>query len=253
MAEDSAKEGSKEKLKFFKQANGGSDDTAVTVAEVKEDRKEAPASADQERKVEQSTAHIGEVRVEAGPQRPKPELMPMLAPTLALAVRTLVILAIIVADAYAAYFLVVKGIAPRMAEAQVIRVAEEASAEDEAAAAEEVHTGEEVGTGEEAGTGVGSITPVEDIVINPAGSGGTRYLCATVALQSTQNAVADEVTEREPQIRDVLIEILSKCTVEDLSALSKRDELRAEIKVAVNDLLVSGEVVGVYFSNFVLQ
>jgi hypothetical protein len=40
MAEGSAKEGSKEKLKFFKKANGSSDDSAVTVAEGKEDRKE---------------------------------------------------------------------------------------------------------------------------------------------------------------------------------------------------------------------
>ena len=253
MAEDSAKEGSKEKLKFFKQANGGSDDSAVTVAEAKEDRTDAPAAANQEPKVEQRAADVDEARAETGPEGPKTPLMPMLAPTLALAVRTLVILAIIVADAYAAYFLVVKGIAPRMAEAQVVRAAEEASAENEAAAAEEVHAEEESGTGEGAGTGVGSITPVEDIVINPAGSGGTRYLCTTVALQSTQTSVADEVTEREPQIRDVLIEILSKRTVEDLSALATRDELRAEIKVAVNDILVSGEVVGVYFSNFVLQ
>jgi flagellar FliL protein len=247
MAEDSAKEGSKEKLKFFKKANGGSDESAVTVAEAKEDRKEAPTAADREPKVEQRAAKTEETPVDAGPEVPKADLMPMMAPTFALAVRTLVILAIIVADAYAAYFLVVKGIAPRMAEAQVVQAAREASAEEEAAAAEEVHAGEK------AGTGVGSITPIEDIVINPAGSGGTRYLCTTVALQSTEAVVADEVTDREPQIRDILIEILSKRTVEDLSALSTRNELRAEIKAAVNDLLVSGEVVGVYLSNFVLQ
>jgi len=172
----------------------------------------------------------------------------MVAPTLALAVRTLVILAIILADAYAVYFLVVKGIAPRMAEAQVIRAAQEADAvEEPAAETEEVHAeGESV-------AGVGSITPIEDIVVNPAGSGGTRYLCTTVALESTESMVADEVAEREPQIRDTLIEILSKRTVEDLSTLSVREELRGEIKIAVNDLLVSGEVVGVYLSNFVLQ
>ena len=65
--------------------------------------------------------------------------------------------------------------------------------------------------------------------------------------------VADEIAEREPQIRDILIEILSKRTVEEISVLSAREELRAEIKTAVNHLLVSGEVVGVYLSNFVLQ
>jgi len=247
MAEDSAKEGSKDKLKFFKQANGGSDETAVTVAEAKEDRKDARAAADQEPKVEQNAPEAERAQVEAPPNGARAPLMPTLAPTLALAVRTLVILAIIVADAYAAYFLVVNGIAPRIAEAHVVNTAREASAEKEAEATEEVRVGDK------GGTGVGSITPIEDIVVNPAGSAGTRYLCTTVALQSTGTVVADEVAEREPQIRDILIEILSERTVEDLSALATRDELRAEIKAAVNDLLVSGEVVGVYLSNFVLQ
>jgi len=253
MAEDSAKEGSKEKLKFFKEANGSSNDSAVTVAEAKEDPKgEAPVAAEKEPKVEQSKVEQNDVeKSEARPDTradaPKTPLMPMIAPTLALAVRTLVILAIIFADAYAAYFLVVKGIAPRMAEAQVVRAAREASAEEEAAAKEEVHAD---GT---AGTGVGTITPIEDIVVNPAGTGGTRYLCTTVALESIEPAVADEVAEREPQIRDALIEILSKRTVEDLTILSAREELRTEIEIAVNGLLVSGEVVGVYLSNFVLQ
>jgi flagellar FliL protein len=208
MAEDSAKEGSKEKLKFFKKANGGSDDTAVSVAEAKEDRTEAPAPAEQEPKAEQSATDAKEAKVEAQPEAATTPLMPMLAPTLALAVRTLVILAIIVADAYAAYFLVAKGIAPRMAEGQVVRAAREASAEEE----EEPAQAEEVHAGQKGGTGVGSITPIEDIVVNPAGSGGTRYLCTTVALQSEEAVVADEVSEREPQIRDIVIEILSKRT-----------------------------------------
>jgi flagellar FliL protein len=247
MAEDSAKEGSKEKLKFFKKTKGGSDDSAVTVADKKEDLEaEAQEAAEQQPRVEQAV-ETQEGGIESGTDREKASLIPLLAPTVALAVRTLVILAIILADAYAAYFLVVKGIAPRMAEAQVVRAAQEEIAKEEAAPAEEVHA--EAG----AAPGVGTITPIEDIVVNPAGSGGTRYLCTTVALETTKPAVAEEVAEREPQIRDTLIEILSNRTVEDLSALSTRNELRAEIKSAVNNLLVSGEVVGVYLSNFVLQ
>jgi flagellar FliL protein len=248
MAEGSAKEDSKEKLKFFKKANGSSNDPAVTVAEAKEDQKEdVEVAAEEEPKAEQSPDKTDEARNETVAEAPTTPLMPMVAPTLALAVRTLVILAIIVADAFAAYFLVVKGIAPRMAEAQVVRAAREAGAEEEAAGGEEVNAGGKVAPR------VGSITPIEDIVINPSGSGGTRYLCTTVAFESTAPLVAEEVTEREPQIRDTLIEILSRRTVDELSALSTREELRLEIKTAVNEMLVTGEVVGVYLSNFVLQ
>jgi flagellar FliL protein len=249
MAEDSAKEGSKEKLKFFKKAKESSEAPAVTAVEDKEDPKqETPVVAEEEPKVEQSAVETNKVRAEQKADAPKTPLMPMLAPTLALALRTLVILAIILADAYAAYFLVVKGIAPRMAEAQVIRAAQEEQApEAPAAETEEVHAEEA------AAAGVGLITPVEDIVVNPAGSGGTRYLCTTVALESNVPEVGEEIGEREPQIRDTLIGILSKRSVEDLSALSTREELRVEIKAAVNDMLITGEVVGVYLSNFVLQ
>jgi flagellar FliL protein len=248
MAEESAKASSKEKLKFFKKANGSSNDPAVGVADAKEDRKDETAlRAAEDPGTEQACAVEDAVAKDTGAGTPKAALMPMVAPALALAVRTLVILAIIVADAYAAYFLVVKGIAPRMAEAQVVRAAQESKVEEEVAQAEEVHTqGKNVPI-------VGAITPIEDIVVNPAGSAGTRYLCTTVALESTKPTVAEEVTEREPQIRDTLIEILSRRSVEELSALSTREELRAEIKTAVNEMLVSGEVVGVYLSNFVLQ
>jgi flagellar FliL protein len=251
MAEDSPKEESKDNLKFFKKAKDQTEKPSRAEEDTEqepEEEEEVPAASAES--TPETAPDIPEHPVDTPRKvkRPGTPLSTLLAPTVALAVRTLVILAIIVADAYAAYFLVVKGIAPRMAEGQVVRAAGETSTEEEAAAeVEEVHA---QGKGAPA---VGSITPIEDIVVNPAGSSGTRYLCTTVALESTKPLVADEITTREPQIRDTLIEILSRRSVEELSALSTRDELRAEIKTAVNEMLTSGEVVGVYLSNFVLQ
>jgi flagellar FliL protein len=249
MAEDSAKAVSKDKLKFFKRAEDKSNEV---VRATEDGAKEAEVAETVAAGI--TEAQGGDVRtespapaeVEVKTQKEKAALMPLLAPTLALAVRVLVILAVIIADAYAAYFLVVKGISPRMVRAQVIR------AQTEAAEEELVSKDVAKEAGEEAAR-MGTITPVEDIVINPAGSGGTRYLCTTVALEVIEPRVAEEVAGREPQIRDALIRILSERTVEDLGSLQTRELLRAEIKVAVNDLLVTGDVVGVYFSNFVLQ
>jgi flagellar FliL protein len=248
MAEDSAKEASKEKLKFFKKTNGSENGSAVAVADAKDDPKEeAATTAEQSPQPEQTPARPDAVSTKTRVELRRTAFMPMVAPALALGVRTLVILAIIIADAYAAYFLVVKGIAPRMAEAQVVRAAREATAVEEPPEVERAPAG-----GRVAGQ-AGTITLIEDIVVNPAGSSGTRYLCTTVALESTVPMVDEEVAEREAQIRDVLIEILSRRTVDELSALSTRDELRSEIQTAVNEMLVSGEVVGVYLSNFILQ
>jgi flagellar FliL protein len=236
MAEDSAREESKDKLKFFKRAKdkdqGGEPEPA-----------EEPAEAQ-----DQPQAEKEEPAAEAAPAPPRPAGEPLstqVAPTLALAIRTLVILAIIAADAYAAYFLAANLIGPRLAAAQVVRAEkEQEETAEEAAALEE--------PGLEGPT-VGVIKPIEDIVVNPSGTGGTRYLCATIALEVSGSAVAEEVGEREPQIRDLLIEIFGKRTVDDLSSLGSREEMREEIRLAVNDLLTTGDVVGVYFSNFVLQ
>jgi flagellar FliL protein len=249
MAEDSAKAESKEKLKFFKKAKDKSDD-AVKPTEAESKEAKVPETLQTETPEIQAGEAETEARVHTEnkvvTKKEKTSLMPLLAPTLALAVRTLVILAIIVADAYAAYFLVVNGISPRVVRAQVIRAQTEAAEAELASEAATTKAGVEVAS-------VGTITAIEDLVVNPSGSGGTRYLCTTVALEAMEHLVAEEVAEREPQIRDALIEILARRTVEDLGSLRTREELREEIKVAVNDLLATGDVVGVYFSNFVLQ
>jgi flagellar FliL protein len=243
MAEDSPKEESKDKLRFFKRAKGSSDKTEPEQADAKADADEATPKIPAEG---ETVTVATEAKVPV--RHPSPPLSTILTPTLALAVRTLVILAIIVADAYAAYFLVVRGLAPRLAYGHVVRASMPQVPESE-----EPAEAVEAQSQEFEGSRVGMITAIEDIVVNPLGSGGTRYLCTTVAFESIDPQVSDEVTEREAQIRDIMIEILGGRTVEDLASLEDRETIREEIKVAVNDLLSSGEVIGVYFSNFVLQ
>jgi flagellar FliL protein len=249
MAEEPAKEESKENLKFFKNAKDNKpeseDQTKAEEVPEKDTGKAEPAKASETSEVSDTTVQPTEKAAEhkAKVKRPSVPLMPLLTPTLALAIRTLVILAIIVADASAAYFLVVKALAPRLTEARVVR---QLRPPEEPEVAQKPETaGAELA--------VGKITPISDIVVNPSGTGGKRYLCTTVALEAAAQVVADEVTEREPQIRDLLIEILSRRNVEELSDLQTREGIREEIKESVNDLLRTGDVVGVYFSNFVLQ
>jgi flagellar FliL protein len=178
--------------------------------------------------------------------RPKVRIPSALAPGLGLAGRALVILAIIVADACAA-FLVVRAIAPRLVASRVKQaVANVAAVEEPKQASEAKASG-----GQE--NAMGTIDQISDLVVNPAGTDGTRYLCTTVALETIDPRVSEEIKGREAQIRDVLIAILSRRTIAELADLGTRDSLREEIRAGVNGLLPDGEVVGVYFSNFVLQ
>lgn len=253
MAKDPKKDEPKKRLSFFKKAK-----QEPEMPEKPEEGKDIAASQaqDQDSSQGQTGKDAEAVAVSAdraGPpksKRPKKSLAPAFLPSLSLAVRALVILAIVVADAYAAYFLVVRVIGPNLAMAKVAQVRESLRPSEEYVEPVEVevparHRSEE--------PVMGTVNLIEDLVVNPSGSEGTRYLCTTVALESIEPGVTDEITLREAQVRDVLIEILGKRSVEELATLDTRDQIREEIKVAVNTLLSTGSVVGVYFSNFVLQ
>ena len=210
--------------------------------------------ADAPARSESAGTQAANTEVEAQPQpaetkkswRPKVRIPSALAPGLGLAGRALVILAIIVADACAA-FLVVKAIAPRLVASRVKQAVANVApaAEPTQASKGEAPAGQE--------DAMGTIDQISDLVVNPAGTDGTRYLCTTVALETIDPKVSEEIKSREAQIRDVLIAILSRRTIAELADLETRDPLREEIRAGVNNLLIGGEVVGVYFSNFVLQ
>ncbi len=242
MAEEKASEESKENLKFFKKAKASAQ-VVEQVEDAPQETQEPEAASEQPEPEEQKKAEAQETAEK--PQQPPVPVKVLLAPTIALAVRTLVILAIIVADAFAAYYLVARALAPRLLEARVVQLMRQAEEPPEPAVEQAAEAGQP--------PVVGTITPIEDVVVNPSGTSGTRYLCTTVALEAAEPTVVEEIQGREPQIRDLLIEILGRRTVEELSDLKTRESLREEIKVAVNDLLASGEITGVYFANFVLQ
>ena len=99
----------------------------------------------------------------------------------------------------------------------------------------------------------GEIYVIEDLVVNPANSGGMRYVAASVGLESSQRAVIQEIETRDAQIKDALIRILSSKTVEELADVTRREAIRLEIRKCVDELLRTQGVDAVYFVSFVLQ
>ena len=87
---------------------------------------------------------------------------------------------------------------------------------------------------------------IENLVINPAGTQGTRFLIVTVALEMKNADATPELTARDPEIRDLLLSLLSARTVEQLSDLGGRDALREEIRVAIEKVLGPDKVVRVF-------
>jgi flagellar basal body-associated protein FliL len=101
---------------------------------------------------------------------------------------------------------------------------------------------------------VGPILQMDEIVVNPSGSGGRRFVVVKLALELSKSDIQKEIDKQMPVISDGLIRLLSSKSVEYLSNVAFRDTLRQEMMAAINDRLPGGEgVEDIFFTGFVLQ
>jgi flagellar FliL protein len=98
-----------------------------------------------------------------------------------------------------------------------------------------------------------SVVMLDEIVVNPAHTGGRRYLAVTVGFQ-TSVLEADKLFEKnKPLIRDALISLLASKELDKLADIGYRDSLKAEIRETVNRQVRDSVVTQVVFSTYVLQ
>ena len=103
--------------------------------------------------------------------------------------------------------------------------------------------------------GEGAIHILEDVIVNPAGTGGNRYLVTSIAFEvdPKNKKLAKEIETKEPLLRDRIITLLSSKGIPELIDVSRRDSLRQEVLQVVNQELEEGKVFWVYFTKYVLQ
>lgn len=94
---------------------------------------------------------------------------------------------------------------------------------------------------------------IGNLVVNPAEAGGGRFLMVTLSLEVEPQSVTETLTERDAEIRDLLNRILGSKTVSELSDIDRRDEIKAEIRKSINQMLEHGKVKKVYTPQYVLQ
>ena len=94
---------------------------------------------------------------------------------------------------------------------------------------------------------------VKDLIVNPAGTNGLRFLLTTIGLEVSSEETVKELEKRDVQIHDAIIGILTSMTLPQLDDISSRDSLKVEIKTQINKDLTTGNVLNVYFSKFIIQ
>lgn len=93
----------------------------------------------------------------------------------------------------------------------------------------------------------------EPFIVNAAGTNGERYLKISLSVELTGSKGLKEIAAKQVVMRDVILGILSNKTILDLEGSGKRAELKKEIAYALSRHLSEGQVVNVYFTEFVLQ
>jgi flagellar FliL protein len=99
----------------------------------------------------------------------------------------------------------------------------------------------------------GELHELPGFVVNLARSSRTRYLKTTVQLELNGKPMVKKAKERQPQLRDALIILLSNQSVEGLQTMQGKYELKRQMVARLNNLLGDGAVRNVYFTEFVIQ
>jgi flagellar basal body-associated protein FliL len=99
----------------------------------------------------------------------------------------------------------------------------------------------------------GIIYPIADLTVNTYGSLGRRFLVAEYALETSDKEVIDELKNREPQIRDMLIKYLRNFSAEDILNMNFQENSRKELIKLINSCLTSGTLDSLYYTTLVVQ
>jgi flagellar FliL protein len=154
--------------------------------------------------------------------------------------RLLIITAVLYAGAvFASFGVTAKILAPKLSPWLAQRLVEEVRAQEAATHPEKPPFGQ--------------IYLVEDLVVNPFLSGGTRYACISVGLESSVPQMGEELRVRDAQVKDILIQIFSSKTVDELADYRYRETIRQEVRERIEGALPGLRLDAVYFVNFVLQ
>lgn len=97
----------------------------------------------------------------------------------------------------------------------------------------------------------GHTIPLETFLVNLSGSRGNNILKVDMELEVDGDGVLKEIEKRKPQIRDIVIILLSSKTYKEIETADGKNALRDEIRDRVNAFLTKGKIKRVLFTNII--
>jgi flagellar protein FliL len=100
---------------------------------------------------------------------------------------------------------------------------------------------------------IGKMIPMETFLVNLSGTRGNKVLKVNMELEVEGAKITEEIDKRKPQIRDIIIILLSSKTYNQLSSAEGKEFLREEIRDTVNSFLTKGKIKRVHFTEFIFN
>ena len=108
--------------------------------------------------------------------------------------------------------------------------------------------------GKEGEAAAGNLHLVDNLVMNPAGSGGSRFLMLAAAIEFADATLVEETKARDAEVRDIILRVMGAKTVEQLSEMVNRDAIKQELADSLGTLFKKKKAVRrIYFPQFVIQ
>jgi flagellar FliL protein len=95
--------------------------------------------------------------------------------------------------------------------------------------------------------------PMDKLLVNVAGTMGTRYLMTSVTLVGTDPNLKDKIEQNKDQLRDLANGTLSTKTIADIEKPDARNVIRAELLEVFNNALGGPVIKEIYITELAIQ
>ena len=97
---------------------------------------------------------------------------------------------------------------------------------------------------------LGALYPMESFLVNIASDQGPKFLQTQMEFELVDAIVEDELSRKKPAVRDAVIVLLSSRSYKELREPAGMRKLRTDLVRVVNNLLSTGKIREVYFTQF---
>ncbi len=97
------------------------------------------------------------------------------------------------------------------------------------------------------------VQEIDTFMVNLMDTGGRRFLKVTMKVKCDSAPLADEFKTRSFEMRDIILLILMAKEYEDVTQPEDKVNLKKEIVTALNRALKKGQVLDIYFTEFLVQ